>query len=80
MLDVKLLMFENRLKKVLKIRSKEASRQKVSCYRLYDRDLPEFPLIIDVYENELLVTEYRSQHRLSHDEIHCMARWQSACG
>jgi 23S rRNA (cytosine1962-C5)-methyltransferase len=35
---------------------------------LYDRDLPEFPLIIDVYENELLVTEYRSQHRLSHDE------------
>lgn len=68
MLDVKLLMFENRLKKVLKIRSKEASRQKVSCYRLYDRDLPEFPLIIDVYENELLVTEYRSQHRLSHDE------------
>lgn len=68
MLDVKLLMFENRLKKVLKIRSKEASRQRVSCYRLYDRDLPEFPLIIDVYENELLVTEYRSQHRLSHDE------------
>ncbi|MFZ9241113.1 MAG: SAM-dependent methyltransferase, partial [Chitinophagaceae bacterium] len=68
MLDGKLLMFENRLKKVLKIRSKEASRQKVSCYRLYDRDLPEFPLIIDVYENELLVTEYRSQHRLSHDE------------
>lgn len=68
MLDGKLLMFENRLKKVLKIRSIEASRQKVSCYRLYDRDLPEFPLIIDVYENELLVTEYRSQHRLSHDE------------
>ena len=68
MLDGKLLMFENRLKKVLKIRSKEASRQKVSCYRLYDRDLPEFPLIIDVYENELVVTEYRSQHRLSHDE------------
>jgi len=68
MLDGKLLMFENRLKKVLKIRYKEASRQKVSCYRLYDRDLPEFPLIIDVYENELLVTEYRSQHRLSHDE------------
>lgn len=68
MLDDKLLMFENRLKKLIKIRSKEASRQQVSCYRLYDRDLPEFPLIIDVYENELLVTEYRSQHRLTLDE------------
>jgi len=68
MLDEKLLMFENRLKKLIKIRSKEASRQQVSCYRLYDRDLPEFPLIIDVYENELLVTEYRSQHKLTLDE------------
>ena len=68
MLEEKLLMFENRLKKLIKIRSKEASRQQVSCYRLYDRDLPEFPLIIDVYENELLVTEYRSQHRLTLDE------------
>lgn len=68
MLDEKLLMFENRLKKLIKIRSKEAYRQQVSCYRLYDRDLPEFPLIIDVYENELLVTEYRSQHKLTLDE------------
>lgn len=68
MLDEKLLMFENRLKKLMKLRSKEAARQQVSCYRLYDRDLPEFPLIIDVYETELLVTEYRSQHRLTLDE------------
>lgn len=68
MLDDKLLMFENRLKKLMKLRSKEAARQQVSCYRLYDRDLPEFPLIIDVYETNLLVTEYRSQHRLSLDE------------
>lgn len=68
MLDEKLLMFENRLKKLIKIRSKEAFRLQVSCYRLYDRDLPEFPLIIDVYETELLVTEYRSQHRLTLDE------------
>lgn len=68
MLDEKLLMFENRLKKLMKIRSKEAFRLQVSCYRLYDRDLPEFPLIIDVYETELLVTEYRSQHRLTLDE------------
>jgi len=68
MLDAKLLMFENRLAKVYKIRAKEASRQQISCYRLYDRDLPEFPLILDVYENEILVTEYRSQHKLTLEE------------
>lgn len=61
-------MFENRIRKVYKLRSKEAARQHIFCYRLYDRDLPEFPLIIDVYENEVLVTEYRSQHRLTLEE------------
>ena len=68
MLDEKLTMFENRLRKVSKLRAKEASRQHITCYRLYDRDLPEFPLIIDMYEEEVLVTEYRSQHRLTLEE------------
>jgi 23S rRNA (cytosine1962-C5)-methyltransferase len=65
MSDAKLIMFDNRLKKVKRILGKQARLQGVSCYRLYDRDLPEFPLIIDVYGQEVLVTEYRSHHRLS---------------
>lgn len=64
----KFLMFENRLKKVKRILGKQALQNQVSCYRLYDRDLPEFPLIIDVYEDEVLVTEYKSQHRLTEEE------------
>ena len=68
MLDAKLLMFENRLKKVYRILKKQAMQQGVSCYRLYDRDLPEFPLIIDLYENDVQVTEYRSNHHLSPEE------------
>lgn len=72
MSDAKLIMFDNRLKKVLRILSKQAKQQGVSCYRLYDRDLPEFPLIIDVYGQEVLVTEYRSSHRLTEEEYE---RW-----
>jgi 23S rRNA (cytosine1962-C5)-methyltransferase len=72
MSDAKLIMFDNRLKKVYRILSKQAKQQGVSCYRLYDRDLPEFPLIIDLYEDEVLVTEYRSNHRLSDEEYE---RW-----
>jgi 23S rRNA (cytosine1962-C5)-methyltransferase len=72
MSDAKLIMFDNRLKKVLRILSKQAKQQGVSCYRLYDRDLPEFPLIIDVYGEEVLVTEYRSNHRLTEEEYE---RW-----
>lgn len=72
MSDVKLIMFDNRLKKVYRILSKQAKQQGVTCYRLYDRDLPEFPLIVDLYEDEVLVTEYRSNHRLSEEEYE---RW-----
>lgn len=72
MSDAKLIMFDNRLKKVLRILGKQAKQQGVSCYRLYDRDLPEFPLIIDIYGEEILVTEYRSNHKLSEEDYE---RW-----
>lgn len=68
MSGAKLIMFDNRLKKVKRIIGKQARQQSIDCYRLYDRDLPEFPLIIDVYGEEVLVTEYRSQHRLTEEE------------
>ena len=61
-------MFRNRLAKVYKHRSKQAKRQNISCYRLYDHDLPEFPFIIDVYENNLYVSEYKRRHGMEEDE------------
>lgn len=60
----KFQMFENRLAKVLKHLRKTAKRQGITCFRLYDRDLPEFPLIIELYEDKVYVAEYRSQHSL----------------
>lgn len=68
MSDGKLIMFDNRLKKVYRILSKQAKQQSISCYRLYDRDIPEFPLIVDIYGQDVLVTEYRSNHHLSPEE------------
>ena len=58
-------MFSNRLAKVFRHLSKQAKRQVISCYRLYDRDLPEFPLIIDVYEDKIYLSEYRAKHSLT---------------
>lgn len=63
-LDARFLMFRNRLEKVYRHRSKIARRQQISCYRLYDRDLPEFPLIIEIYGDAVYVAEYRSRHQL----------------
>lgn len=42
-------MFENRLKKNSKHLRKWAKRENVHCYRLYDADLPEYALAIDLY-------------------------------
>ena len=45
-------MLENRLRKRHKHLRKWARRHDVSCYRLYDRDIPELPLAIDLYTVE----------------------------
>lgn len=67
-MSAKLDMFRNRLEKMFKHLSKLARRQNIECYRLYDRDLPEFPLIIDVYAHAVNVSEYNSKHSLSDQE------------
>lgn len=65
--DPKYVMFRNRLDKVYRHRSKLARRQGIECYRLYDRDLPEFPLIIEVYGAYVHVAEYIAKHDLDEE-------------
>jgi 23S rRNA (cytosine1962-C5)-methyltransferase len=67
--DHKLQMFSNRLLKMYKHRSKQAKRLDISCYRIYDHDLPEFPFAIELYEDKIYVAEYRRRHGM-HDEEH----------
>ena len=45
-------LLANRLTKRYKHLRKWAKRTGVLCFRLYDRDIPEIPLAIDVYEEE----------------------------
>jgi len=44
-----------------------ARRQGISCYRIYDHDVPEYPFIIELYEDRLYVSEYKRHHALSDD-------------
>ncbi|MEZ4707649.1 MAG: class I SAM-dependent methyltransferase [Caldilineaceae bacterium] len=48
----------NRLRKRQRHLRKWARRSEVSCYRLYERDIPEYPLIVDWYEGEAVVWLY----------------------
>lgn len=66
--DDKLIMFENRLNKVFRHKSKLARRQNISCYRVYDHDLSEFPFSIELYENKVYVAEYLRRHGMDETE------------
>jgi 23S rRNA (cytosine1962-C5)-methyltransferase len=72
----KATMFRNRLGKVFRHLSKYARKQEVSCYRIYDHDLPEFPLCIEKYEDWLYVAEYRRNHHMEEAEH---AIWLNEC-
>jgi 23S rRNA (cytosine1962-C5)-methyltransferase len=68
MTDAKLQMFENRLLKVYKHKSKLAKRQGITCYRVYDHDLPEFPFCIELYEDKVYLAEYLRRHGMNDEE------------
>ena len=51
-------MLRNRLRKNLKTIGQWARKQDIGCYRIYDADMPEFALAIDLYEGRVHVQEY----------------------
>ncbi|HHR6222329.1 bifunctional 23S rRNA (guanine(2069)-N(7))-methyltransferase RlmK/23S rRNA (guanine(2445)-N(2))-methyltransferase RlmL [Providencia alcalifaciens] len=50
--------FANRLRKNQKKLAKWAKQQGVDCYRLYDADLPEYNVAVDIYGEKVVVQEY----------------------
>lgn len=75
-IDQKLEPFANRLAKMHKHFGKWARRQGITCYRVYDNDIPGTPLAIDIYENIVHVAEYARDHGLEPGEH---AAWLDSC-
>ncbi len=66
--------FGNRLRKNVKKVMKWARREQVSCYRVYDRDLQEYNVSVDIYEKWIQVQEYAAPSSV--DEKIARARFQ----
>ena len=66
--EEKFISFRNRLQKVYRRFDKRAKRLGVTCYRVYDHDLPEFPFCIELYEEKLYVAEYKRRHGMTEHE------------
>jgi 23S rRNA (guanine2445-N2)-methyltransferase / 23S rRNA (guanine2069-N7)-methyltransferase len=68
-------MFANRLAKNLKRLRSWADRAHVSCYRLYDADMPEYAFAIDLYrtvapqESWLYVQEYAAPAEIEEEAV-----------
>lgn len=73
--------FTNRLRKNLKHFQRWAERESIHCYRVYDADLPEYNLAIDIYNNDqcrIHVQEYAAPADI--DERKAQARLNAALG
>ncbi|GFO71059.1 23S rRNA (guanine2445-N2)-methyltransferase/23S rRNA (guanine2069-N7)-methyltransferase [Bathymodiolus japonicus methanotrophic gill symbiont] len=72
-------MFANRLQKNIKKTAKWLKRNNIHCYRIYDADLPEYAIAIDVYQGAktwLNVQEYQAPKSISQEKA--MLRLSSA--
>ena len=74
--EEKLQMFRNRLLKMFRHIGKLAKRQGITCYRVYDHDLPEFPFCIELYEDKVYLAEYQRRHGMSEEEHEA---WLESC-
>jgi len=54
-------IFANRLRKMARHLRRWPGRG-ITCYRLYDRDIPEVPLAVDIYQGRLHIAEYDRPH------------------
>jgi len=52
-------MLANRVAKNARHLARWATRERITCYRIYDRDIPEIPITVDTYGGALVINDYR---------------------
>jgi 23S rRNA (guanine2445-N2)-methyltransferase / 23S rRNA (guanine2069-N7)-methyltransferase len=60
-------MFANRIKKNLRQVGRWAKKNDISCYRLYDADMPEYAVAVDLYGPWVHVQEYQAPDTIDAD-------------
>ena len=55
-------LFRARLTKRARHLRRWPTKREITCFRLYERDVPEIPLVVDRYEDYLHITEYERPH------------------
>lgn len=61
-------MFANRIRKNMKNLRRWVRREGVQCYRIYDADMPEYAVAVDLYGDALHVAEYRAPANIPQED------------
>jgi 23S rRNA (guanine2445-N2)-methyltransferase / 23S rRNA (guanine2069-N7)-methyltransferase len=69
MQDEGMTMLINRLRKNQRILGKWARHQNIECFRVYDRDLPEYAFAIDCYGEYVQMAEYQAPSEISDEKV-----------
>lgn len=62
-------MLVNRLRKNQRVLGKWARQQNIECFRLYDRDLPEYAFAIDCYGEFVQMAEYQAPSEIEEAKV-----------
>ena len=61
-------MFSNRLRKNLKRLKKRFKKENITCFRVYDQDLPEYAVAVDIYGKWVHVQEYKAPNTVDSEK------------
>lgn len=61
--------FANRLQKNRKNLKNWLKKEQVECYRIYDADIPEYNVAVDVYGDHLVIQEYAAPKTIDEEKV-----------
>jgi len=61
--------FANRLKKNAKTLKGWLKSEQIECYRLYDADIPEYNVAVDIYADYMVIQEYAAPANIEADKV-----------
>ena len=67
--DEGVTMLINRLRKNQRLLGKWARQQNIECFRVYDRDLPEYAFAIDCYGEYVQMAEYQAPSEIDEEKV-----------
>ncbi len=57
-------MVANRIKKNLSRLKKWVKKENITCYRVYDADIPEYAVAVDIYNDHINIQEYKAPNNI----------------